>query len=381
VTSGSGRFKRKLTPFLCQEMLYDYAINRLDADRRSAVDEFLKGDEECRQILEAIKQGLSYGDLLAGTKLNPEIEEQLKESENVISLGRKYSSWKEWPEVVRWSITALVISSSVAVLIALVPWSRISLFRSGKRTGGANSIEIAQVPNTVPQQIASAKDAQEIEPSADDETSGDEVGDDGDSVAAAGVPAAGKVSDKTTGKASDKSVESGSGDDVADTHAAPPPAAQALAPIAQPVAVATKPAPLKPKSPSAMPVATTAVEKSSHDEESAPDEASASASPSKEAKPKGFVYRAFMTLPNLDEVGPKIADNIRDLGGEKAGEVELGWKRGTGRYYHFSLPEESEEKILEELRAYGPVRISKDPHPRVMPKGKIRFILWIESGN
>jgi hypothetical protein len=95
---------------------------------------------------------------------------------------------------------------------------------------------------------------------------------------------------------------------------------------------------------------------------------------------RGYVYRAFMTLADLENVAPKITQQIKELGAEKAGEVELGWRRGSGRYYHFSMPESNEQRLLETLRGYGPVRISKDPHPRVMPEGQVRFILWVESG-
>jgi hypothetical protein len=96
---------------------------------------------------------------------------------------------------------------------------------------------------------------------------------------------------------------------------------------------------------------------------------------------RSFVYRAFMTLSDLEDITPKITQQIKELGAEKAGEVELGWRRGSGRYYHFTIPENSEQRLLESLRVYGPVRISKDPHPRLMPEGQVRFILWIESGN
>jgi hypothetical protein len=95
---------------------------------------------------------------------------------------------------------------------------------------------------------------------------------------------------------------------------------------------------------------------------------------------RGFVYRAFMTLADIENVAPKITQQLKELGAEKAGEVELGWRRGSGRYYHFSMPESNEQRLLENLRGYGPVRISKDPHPRVMPDGQVRFILWVESG-
>jgi hypothetical protein len=94
---------------------------------------------------------------------------------------------------------------------------------------------------------------------------------------------------------------------------------------------------------------------------------------------QGVVNRAFMSIDRLDELAPKIVVQIKELGAEKAGEVELGWKRGTGRYFHFAIPETNEARLLEVLRAYGPVRISKDVHPRVMPPGQLRFILWIES--
>ena len=99
----------------------------------------------------------------------------------------------------------------------------------------------------------------------------------------------------------------------------------------------------------------------------------------KDAKAKGFVYRAFMSITNVDEASEQIVQQIKELGGVKAGEVELGWKRGSLRYFHFTMPQANEELLLEQLRAYGPVRISKDPHPRVMPEGQVRFILSIDA--
>jgi hypothetical protein len=96
-------------------------------------------------------------------------------------------------------------------------------------------------------------------------------------------------------------------------------------------------------------------------------------------KAKGFVYRAWLNVADVDGLTPKVTDTIRELGGEKAGEVELGWRKGSGSYYHFSLPEKNEQEVMDRLRAFGRVRFSKDPHPRVMPAGQIRFILWVEA--
>lgn len=313
------KFKRKLTPFLCQELLYDYATGQLDNDRKAAVEEFLRGDQECQRILDSIHKGIEYADKLSATQLKPETLKTLRESENAISLGRRYSSWKQWPEAVRWSLTAIVISSAVAATVAVIPWNRLPNFKGKK----SDVIEIAQLTNG----NRPVDDNYEPQP--------------GEAVA-----------------------DEGSGDEEIE----PPESAPAPTPTPTP-----KPA-RRTDIARQLPAATHADEDPDENMSKDPETESR-----KETKPKGFVYRAFMSLSQLEEIGPKITDNIIELGGEKAGEVELGWKRGTGRYYHFTLPSDNEERLLEKLRGYGPVRISKDPHPRVMPEGQVRFILWVES--
>ncbi|MBX9768670.1 MAG: hypothetical protein K2X47_15455, partial [Bdellovibrionales bacterium] len=94
---------------------------------------------------------------------------------------------------------------------------------------------------------------------------------------------------------------------------------------------------------------------------------------------KGFVYRAFTFTNQIETVSPQLRDKILALGGKKAGEVDLGWRKRGGRYFHFTIPESSYEELVASIQAYGPVRIQKDPHPRVMPEGQIRFILWLED--
>ncbi|MBK8202190.1 MAG: hypothetical protein IPK68_07705 [Bdellovibrionales bacterium] len=94
---------------------------------------------------------------------------------------------------------------------------------------------------------------------------------------------------------------------------------------------------------------------------------------------KNFVYRAFMKLDKLEDGSSQIASEIKRLGGVKAGQVELGWKKPKGSYFHFSIPESNYEELLKILRTFGPVRIDKEPHWRVVPQGQIRFILWVED--
>lgn len=108
--------------------------------------------------------------------------------------------------------------------------------------------------------------------------------------------------------------------------------------------------------------------------------------PSEPAPPKpapatarrGEVFKLFMDLSNLDVMTPEIADRIRELGGVKAGQVPLGWRRTNGSYFHFSIDEENYGALETMLREYAPLRILRDPHNRVMPEGVRRVILWIE---
>ncbi len=308
--------RRKLSPFLCREMLYEYEIGLLDPERQSAVEEFMQADADCREELESLRAAFGYAEQLGQTEVRLDIVAHLREAENAVSLSKKYASWRNWPETLRWASVALMVSVVVAAFVAAVPWNQLQKFGPVQQT---TVLKLADLTGAV-------EDDSEAEPESevaeDDQGSGDWE------VDAEGSPV--QVAEASEGRSQPQSEP--------DATPVPSPTPVTMAVAATPTPVPTP----------------------------------------KEAKPKGFVYRAFMNLGNLEEIGPKIAEHIVELGGAKAGEVELGWKRGAGRYYHFSLPEENEEKLLEKLRAYGPVRMSKDPHPRVMPPGQVRFILWIE---
>ena len=95
---------------------------------------------------------------------------------------------------------------------------------------------------------------------------------------------------------------------------------------------------------------------------------------------EGSIYRGSLDVTNLDVVGPKIVEKIVELGGRKAGEVELGWQKTPGEaYFHLTLPEAKYEELLTFLGTYGPAQIKKEKHPRVMPDGIIRLIVTISE--
>lgn len=99
----------------------------------------------------------------------------------------------------------------------------------------------------------------------------------------------------------------------------------------------------------------------------------------KSAVRKGELFRVNMPNASVDKWTPEVVAKVQSLGGEKAGQVQLGWRRRGGSYFHFSMPEQNYETLMVYLRTLGPVRIVREPHPRVMPEGTIRLILWLEE--
>lgn len=77
---------------------------------------------------------------------------------------------------------------------------------------------------------------------------------------------------------------------------------------------------------------------------------------------------------------PKITEKIIELGGRKAGEVDIGWKKSdTTYYYHFTLPEAKYSELIAFLSEYAKTELTKEKHPRVMPDGIIRLIITLDE--
>jgi len=93
----------------------------------------------------------------------------------------------------------------------------------------------------------------------------------------------------------------------------------------------------------------------------------------------GFLYRTQLRVANLEGVTNELIAKIESLNGKKAGEVPLGWKRPTGSYFHFSMPEANYPLLSEFMKKYGGPSIVKEKNPRVMPQGTIRMIIEVDS--
>lgn len=104
-----------------------------------------------------------------------------------------------------------------------------------------------------------------------------------------------------------------------------------------------------------------------------------SAAEKSKAKKQGYLFRGRISVENAEEVSQKLASFILTNGGGKAGEVELGWKKGRSYYFHFTLPEAEFKKVEDYFNSFGKLQISKEPHPRVMPDGISRLIILVDE--
>lgn len=318
---------RKLSNFIAQELLYDYMRGALSADRQTAMKESLQSSPDLQYELRSMSDAEKYAQELSKTKISPIYLEELSQIRPGTEVFLDKLRWKNWPDFMRWATEALLISIVVAVAAMFVPWASFN-FEFPKSTSNVMLAEIKEAPSG---QDASPTPSVTVPP--EDSTS-------------------------TT-----------------------PVAVSASAPVTASVA-ATAPEPT-PVSARTEPMEDEAVTEPESELKAAQTIASgtSTAEAKKVATPKGLLYRVMMSIESDDEITQSIRDKIVELGGEKAGQVELGWKKKNpdGSYYHFTLPENNYQELITTLGVYGPVRIYKNPHDRVMPEGQIRIILWVEE--
>ncbi|MCB0406767.1 MAG: hypothetical protein KDD34_01110 [Bdellovibrionales bacterium] len=344
--------KRKLSQFLCEEMLYDYATENLDDARRESVEDFLKSSSETQKILSDLEAGMKYCSSLGKTQVAEPLIQKLLYSKAWYQWVSETIAWEKWPEATRWTLEAFIISSLAAFIIALA-WPKVSHWLPER----SKDIILAKVDKTkeketsinIPQPETKIPEVPTVLPLASDQSTTVQstiVSSEKKEVSIAASEASNSQSSKESSlKINIKETNTSEGE--------------------------TKP--------SQMAIATVAAKNTDEEDEVEGKTETKVEKPVVKPAPKGFIYRAFMSLNSLDAVTNEIRDNLVGLGGEKAGEVPMGWRKPKSSYFHFSLPEVNYEKAVEMLRSFGPVRIYKDPHWRVMPEGKIRIILTIED--
>lgn len=95
---------------------------------------------------------------------------------------------------------------------------------------------------------------------------------------------------------------------------------------------------------------------------------------------QGGLYRGVILVSDLETVSDRITEKLVALGGKKAGEVELGWRKSPHvAYYHLTIPEGSVSDVKDFLKNFGQLKLEFENHPRLMPVGLKRMILEVKE--
>lgn len=314
---------KKLTKFLCQELLYEYVSGSLDRERERAVNEFTADCRETQHELEKLRFGLNYVQQAGSVQLAPELRDGLLNFEP--QWKKAFRAWSLWSSQRGWRMLPYVFLLAALGLGLLVtkPWQK------DVRQDVILAEQLRQEPDMLP------PNSPELN------------------------ALAGEI-----GKVAEPSVV-----EKSPMNLPPSPTVGVQAELTPPIST-TPAVPAVPAVPAKTPAKEkTVVQNDVDDDHSTSHNA------------RGLVYRGEMQVSDFTNSWPAIRDKILSLGGKVAGNVELGWLRAQGQsYFHFSLPESNMNELELFLGTFGQVRFNKERHLRVMPEGQLRIILTVKDG-
>ncbi len=322
----SKKGQREISDFVGHELLYDYLNGALDQERRNGVAMHLKYSRDAQIDLNNIVSGEAYSKKLSETSVSHILIEQLNatSASTYLSTLIVKTNFEKWPSGLKWGLEVLVVVAGIVLMLTIAPWEKALNMRA---FNGPSQIIMAEVEKKESLNKPIAENPQFI-----DEY--DKVGK--------------GPRDKNMGHKTEE---------VKNTISAEAP----TAPVVQTAVIEKKAEPLP------------LMDTDKKNEESKASETTA-------ANSAGFLYRAEISITNIAVVGPKITEKILELGGRKAGGVELGWQKSASSfYYHFTIPEAKFQELSNYLGTYGKARIGKEKHSRTMPDGIIRLILTVDE--
>lgn len=332
----SKKGQRKINTLYFKGMLLDFIENKLDTERKKSFLEYINENPVAKEEINNYQGCLNYLEDLSKIEISNQLVEQIKLHRGYWDQVSSKIQFNKWPQGLRWSLEALSIIFIVSVVLVLIPWEKLDkinfqnnqsivLTQLDKMTNQAASPNLAQVEKSEKAQFEDEKIKLAEKTEKADKADKNNI----EAETAKTTVASTKTSPETDNKAALKNIEQ------------PQPKAETK-PDAKPE---TKTAEIKVAS-------------------------------------SGYLYRSIFSATNIEVVGPKITEKIKSLGGRKAGEVDLGWKKTENSiYYHFTIPEAKLPELEQFLNLYGKAKLVKEKHPRVMPEGIIRLIITIEEAS
>lgn len=326
---------RELTDFFSEELVYDYITKALDSERQQAFEKHISKSSLTKEQFAQTNSVLNEVESLDRIRISEEILVQLiPQRNNLVEKMRKGLVSQQFQSRKYFYLQYIFLFSAISFFVFLTPWRQLIPLGNFDNQGKVILTEVRNTKEDIKKRIQARQDEME-------NASKTEFADDATDI----------VSDSTQ------------------TQSAPD--------VVIPVVPTTKETVQQVK-----PAPTVAVQEATQTKPGTKVEGATAAATTAAAADTGYVYRGTVRIASLEVNGAKITDYIKSLGGRKAGDVELGWKKGPKvLYYHFTIPESKYEELKNFMENFGRTKLSKDKHPRKMPQGIIRLIVEVEESS
>lgn len=318
----SKKNQREMSAFIGNGLLLDYIQDKLDRQRKTAVENYLLFSRDAQLEKEKIEKAMAYCQYLRELNVQPNLLQKIESQQNYLQVFLQKSKLKQLPAGIRWGIEAIGAMILILILLIFTPWQNIIQKTIQKQQ---DNIILAEVDLTK-NKLAQSKDTS-----------------DGDFVDEEII----NTQDQAKSKIVDK------GQVLAETE----------------TTKTNSVIPEKDKQKTVTQLQTSQIQKEIEQNKKVDT-----------LGHEGYLFRGDLQITNINASGSKITAKITELGGRKAGEVNLGWKKGTSSlYYHFTIPETKYKELLAFLNSYGKINLIKEKHSRVMPEGIVRVILNVNE--
>ena len=339
----SKKGQRNVSSFVGQELLYDFVTDQLDSERKKAVTEFVQNTKDAQMDILKIQNGIIYAQKLGETKVSENLLEKITQPAGYLEVMIQKTRYDQWSPAFRLAVEGTVVALGVISLVILVPWHRLMDLKIGSKEIVLSEIDKQYSKKNTPESETPSKEE-------------DSFPDEGAPAAATAAVIAKNAQSPTTTTLPVPVAVVAQVETKADVKPTPQIPAEA------PVAIPDPPTP-SPKAPAA---------KQSK-------QAATAVAVSSDKKTMGELYRGRIAVTNVSAITPKLVDKIAELGGRKAGQVELGWNKSDSSYFHFTMPQSRYDELVEYFKEYGNLKILKEKHERVMPDGVMRLIITVEE--
>lgn len=346
----SARGDRVISRFHAEELLYEYVQGTLDSGRAAGVKSIVDQDPKLKAEIEGIRRALAYCDTLGRIQFEAQRIEEVRTESTALDHFLKKMKIHEWPGGIRVGMESLFVVSLVFFFALMVPWNTlISVLQENQGT-----VILSEV----------SKEMQAPESKNDFPV-----------VAQKKLPAEQQAKSENLNRI-DFDDEGVPNEDLAGIRK-PVEALGAVGAtvVLSPLSIKAAPSPVVPSA--------GAPEAPVKKEPDLKERLATAREPAKEKAEarSGWLHKGRLTLTNVSSLTPKLVEAVNSLGGRKAGQVPLGWAKGKGSYFHFTIPEAKYEELLSTLKNFGTLKITRDPHDRVMPEGIVRVIIDVEEAS